>query len=55
MSFSGFDADTVQFLTDLSQNNDRDWFEANRARYEAVALSPSKQFVHRVRSRLAES
>ena len=26
----------IDFLTDLSQNNDRTWFEANRGRYKLV-------------------
>ena len=26
----------IDFLTDLSQNNDRTWFEANRERYKLV-------------------
>lgn len=29
-------ASTVSFLRDLSENNDRDWFDANRKRYEAA-------------------
>ena len=28
--------DTLQFLCDLSENNNRDWFLANKARYEAA-------------------
>jgi len=27
---------TLQFLRDLSANNDRDWFQANKGRYEAA-------------------
>jgi hypothetical protein len=30
--------DTIDFLRDLRQNNDRAWFESNRARSEAGYL-----------------
>ena len=33
------------FLRDLARNNDRDWFEANRARYEKDLLHPAQQFI----------
>ena len=29
-----FTQQTVDFLTDLTHNNDRDWFNANKSRYE---------------------
>ena len=35
---------TLQFLKDLANNNDRDWFQANKERYEA-AYDNMKQFV----------
>jgi uncharacterized protein (TIGR02453 family) len=28
--------DTLQFLTDLSQNNNREWFQANKERFDAA-------------------
>ena len=40
-----FPVDTIDFLRDLRQNNDRAWFESNRARYEAGYLEPAKAFV----------
>jgi uncharacterized protein (TIGR02453 family) len=33
------------FLRDLERNNDRDWFEANRSRYEKHLLHPAQQFI----------
>jgi uncharacterized protein (TIGR02453 family) len=33
------------FLVDLEQNNNREWFAANRARYEADVLEPALAFV----------
>ncbi len=35
MSFAGIPPETPRFLAELSANNRKDWFEANRARYEA--------------------
>jgi uncharacterized protein (TIGR02453 family) len=35
-SFTGFTPDTFQFLSELRANNERDWFNANKDRYEAV-------------------
>ena len=35
---------TFQFLTDLKENNDRDWFQANKPRYEA-AKKEFEQFI----------
>ncbi len=33
-------SDFLQFLYDLSQNNNRDWFEKNKKRYEATVKKP---------------
>ncbi len=33
------------FLRDLERNNDRDWFEANRERYEKHLLHPAQRFI----------
>jgi uncharacterized protein (TIGR02453 family) len=44
----------LQFLSDLSQNNNREWFLANKPRYEA-ALANMKQFVKSVESALGET
>lgn len=35
MAFPGIPPATPRFLADLAANNRKDWFEANRARYEA--------------------
>ncbi len=50
--FSGFPADTVSFLNDLKANNNRDWFQANRARYEAAVKGPAADFVDAMKFRL---
>jgi uncharacterized protein (TIGR02453 family) len=43
--FSGFSQDALAFLAELDANNNRDWFEGNRSRYEAELLVPGKAFV----------
>lgn len=45
MSFDGFPKDTLQFLSELSENNDRDWFAENKQRYEEVFVEPSLAFI----------
>src|ERR671929_18146 len=34
--------EALQFLRDLEANNDRDWFRANRARYDAHLVEPAR-------------
>ncbi len=45
---------TLQFLKDLSNNNNREWFQANKDRYE-TALENMKQFVGAVEKALGET
>lgn len=40
-SFAGFPKDSFKFLEDLQANNSREWFEANRDRYEASWKAPA--------------
>ena len=35
----------LQFLYELSQNNNRDWFEKNKKRYEATVKKPFEAFI----------
>jgi uncharacterized protein (TIGR02453 family) len=49
-----FDPEFFQFLRELAENNDRDWFAANKARYEADVLEPALAFVEDFGYRLAE-
>jgi uncharacterized protein (TIGR02453 family) len=39
--FRGFPREAVAFLRELEENNDRDWFKANRARYEELLRAPA--------------
>lgn len=42
---AGFPPQTIEFLRDLRANNHKDWFHANRDRYEAHYLAPARAFV----------
>ncbi|WP_269744737.1 DUF2461 domain-containing protein [Plesiocystis pacifica] len=44
----------LEFFAELSMNNDRDWFEANKARYEEQVREPALAFVRAMGPRLAE-
>ncbi len=43
--FTHFDPALLEFLRELSQNNDREWFRANKLRYEGLVLEPSLAFI----------
>jgi uncharacterized protein (TIGR02453 family) len=53
MAFDGFSAGTLEFLSDLTRNNDRTWFAENRARYDAELLERQKAFVDAIGERFA--
>jgi len=40
--------EALQFLRELEANNDRDWFKANRARYDRDLLAPAHQLADRL-------
>ena len=44
-SFSGFPKKGLQFLEDLRNNNNREWFKARKQDYEKYILVPAKAFV----------
>lgn len=39
-AFGGFPPEAIEFLRELEANNDRDWFKANRGRYEEHVVGP---------------
>lgn len=39
--FTGFPRAAITFLEELEANNDRDWFKANRDRYDAYLAAPA--------------
>jgi uncharacterized protein (TIGR02453 family) len=45
MSESIFSPALFRFLRELRDNNNREWFEANRERYESVLLEPALEFI----------
>ena len=47
-TFNGFPADTIRFLKSLKRNNNRDWFNKHKGRYESAFLEPSLQFIDAV-------
>jgi uncharacterized protein (TIGR02453 family) len=49
---SAFSPELFAFLADLRANNDRDWFEANKERYETHVLEPALEFVEEFGPRL---
>ncbi len=42
---SYFGQDLFAFLTELKENNDRAWFQANKSRYEAQVRNPVLRFI----------
>ena len=45
MAFNGFQPETYVFLEELKANNTRDWFAANKSRYESHVLDPALDFI----------
>lgn len=45
MSYAGLPRETIQFLADLEAENNRDWFEAHRAEYQAYWLNAGLDLV----------
>ncbi len=54
IGFNGFRPNLRQFLQDLSENNDREWFDDNRDRFERHVRAPALAFVREMAPRLAE-
>jgi uncharacterized protein (TIGR02453 family) len=49
-----FSRETFRFLSDLADNNRRDWFDENRDRYEGHVKEPALHFIVGVGERLHE-
>lgn len=52
-TFCAFPKALFGFLSELGENNQRDWFNANKSRYEQDVLQPSLQFIEAMRKPLA--
>jgi len=50
--FPGFPIDTLDFLHELALNNNRDWFTANKPRYEEFVVAPALDFIAAVGERM---
>lgn len=50
--FSGFPKATIQFLEGIAAHNEKSWFDANRALYDAGYVEPAKAFVAEIGPRL---
>jgi len=44
-AFSGFPAEALDFLADLSLNNHKPWFDEHRAEFDNFCMGPSRAFV----------
>jgi uncharacterized protein (TIGR02453 family) len=53
-AFSGFPQDTLRFLEDLQANNTREWFAANKPRYEQSFLEPSLELIRQLEKPFAK-
>ncbi|MGI9261221.1 MAG: DUF2461 domain-containing protein [Woeseiaceae bacterium] len=52
--FATFDPETIKFLIELKANNNRDWFNANKSRYEEDVLDVALRFIQSMQDPLAE-
>lgn len=52
--FTGFRPAALIFLRGLARNNKREWFEANRSRYESEVKRPLQVLVEEIDARLGE-
>lgn len=55
MAFEGFSSDTRKFFFELSDHNDKGWFEGHNQWYRQVVLSPAEAFITELGQRLQES
>lgn len=40
-----FSPGTIEFLVELTENNDRDWFKEHQPRYESLVREPAREFI----------
>lgn len=51
---SYFTTDFFRFLTELKKNNNREWFQANKGRYEEAVQDPAVRFIRDAGARLTK-
>jgi uncharacterized protein (TIGR02453 family) len=49
-----FTPDTFTFLRELQSHNRREWFEANKSRYESLVRAPALRFIEAIAPALAQ-
>ena len=52
MTFTGFPREGIQFLRDIDDNNNRDWFEAHKHIYQTALVEPAQAFIVALGERL---
>ena len=52
--YAGFEQRTVDFLAQLARNNNREWFNENKRRYEDDVLDVALRFIISMQGPLAE-
>jgi uncharacterized protein (TIGR02453 family) len=52
--YAKFEPETLQFLEELSTNNNRPWFKENKARYEVQVLDVALRFIESMQDPLHE-
>ncbi len=51
--FNGFPGECIPFLQQLADNNEREWFHANKARYEFCVREPALAFIEEMAPHLS--
>ncbi|HYE88409.1 MAG TPA: DUF2461 domain-containing protein [Vicinamibacterales bacterium] len=51
-TFTGFPKDAIHFLRELGRNNNKTWFNRNKATYQACIVAPALAFVPALSGRL---
>ncbi len=52
--YVGFEKSSIEFLEQLAANNNREWFKANKARYDEQVLDVALRFIQSMQDPLAE-
>ena len=52
--YAGFEESTLKFLRELENNNNRDWFKANKTRYEEQVLDVALRFIQSMQQPLSK-
>lgn len=52
--YVGFEKASIEFLEQLAANNNREWFKANKARYDEQVLDVALRFIQSMQDPLAE-